>query len=429
MKQNNKANIPLAKQLRRNMTLWERKLWYDYLQYYPIRFQRQKAIGEYIVDFYCAKARLVVELDGGGHYTADKMAADRARTQELEKMDLRVIRICNLDIDQNFRGVCEHIDQLVQQSLPQSASLTAPSSEVASAGNTQNSKIFALGFFDGVHLGHQALLKACRGLAQRSDAQPWAITFQQHPQTLFTDDPPKLINTNADRQWLLRQYGMESVLSYPVTKAVMGMPWKAFLEELTTRGAVGFVCGSDFRFGNQGEGNARKLESFCKERNLALQVVDDQMLDGLRISSTHIRGLLETGKMEQAVRFLGHPHILTGEVVTGRKIGRTLGIPTANLWIPEGIAVPCHGVYACKAIVDGKTFFAVTNVGNRPTVGGHRVTVEPWLLDFAGDLYGKKLTLEFHSFLRPERKFDSLEELKAEIQKNALQTRVFFQKR
>lgn len=288
-------------------------------------------------------------------------------------------------------------------------------------------KIFALGFFDGVHLGHQALLAECCELARQSGAQPCAITFQQHPQSLFMENPPKLINTNADRQRLLQKYGIESVFSYPVTKAVMGMHWETFLEELIACGAVGFVCGSDFRFGNLGEGNAQKLEGFCKERNLAFRVVSDQMLDGLRVSSTHIRDLLETGEMERAVRFLGHPHILTGEVVTGRKIGRTIGIPTANLAIPKEAVQPRHGVYACKAVVEEQTFLAVTNVGNRPTVGGHVVTVEPWLLDYKGDLYGKELSLEFYSFLRPERKFDSLEELKAEIQKNALQTRKFFE--
>lgn len=288
-------------------------------------------------------------------------------------------------------------------------------------------KIFALGFFDGVHLGHQALLKECCALAEARNAQPCAITFQQHPQSLFVENPPKLINTNADRQRLLRMFGIEAVFSYPVTTAVMGMHWEAFLEELIRSGATGFVCGSDFRFGNRGEGDAQKLEDFCKERNLACRIVGDQMLDGLRVSSTHIRTLLEAGEMEQAVRFLGHPHILTGEVVTGRKIGRTIGIPTANLAIPKEAVQLRHGVYACKATVEGQTLLAVTNVGSRPTVGGHVVTVEPWLLDFKGDLYGKTLTLEFYSFLRPERKFDSLEELKAEIQKNALQTRKFFE--
>ncbi len=131
MKEYNKANIPLAKTLRKNMTPWERKLWYEFLRNYPIRFQRQKAIGDYIVDFYCAKARIVVELDGGSHYTTEQIKNDGIRTKELGKMNLTVLRICNLDIDRNFKGVCEHIDLYVKKSLPQSASLTAPSSEGA----------------------------------------------------------------------------------------------------------------------------------------------------------------------------------------------------------------------------------------------------------------------------------------------------------
>jgi len=287
-------------------------------------------------------------------------------------------------------------------------------------------KIFALGFFDGVHLGHQALLKTCRELARRQQAEPVAITFAQHPQSFFTKNPPKLINTHDDRQRLLRQFGAQRIFSYPVTEAVMRMPWNHFLEELVGFGAVGFVCGNDFRFGNKGEGNAEKLEGFCRERELSCRVVGDQVLDGLRISSTHIRALLEQGQTEAAVRFLGHPHILTGKVVSGRKIGRTLGIPTANLKLPEDVVHLCHGVYACKAIVGDNTYLAVANVGNRPTVGGHVVTVEPWLLDFKGDLYDKELTLEFHKFLRSEKKFDSLEVLKAAILENAEQTRNFF---
>ena len=152
-------------------------------------------------------------------------------------------------------------------------------------------------------------------------------------------------------------------------------------------------------------------------------VVPEQAIDGVRISSTHIRGLLEAGEMERAAEFLGHPHILTGTVVSGRKLGRTIGIPTANLMIPQGLVTPKFGVYACTAVTEAGEFLAVTNIGTRPTVGGHRVTVEPWLLDFEGDLYGKELTLTFHAFLRPEQKFGSLEELQEEIRKNALQTR------
>ena len=131
MKEYNKSNIPLAKAHRKNMTPWERKLWYEFLRYYPIRFQRQKAIEKYIAHFYCAKARLVIELDGGGHYTVEQIKKDNIRTKELECMNLTVLRICNLDIDRNFSGVCEYIDLTVKKSLPQSASLTAPSSEGA----------------------------------------------------------------------------------------------------------------------------------------------------------------------------------------------------------------------------------------------------------------------------------------------------------
>ena len=115
MKDYNKENIPLAKTLRKNMTPWERKLWYDFLRYYPVRFQRQKAIENYIADFYCAKARLVIELDGGGHYTSEQTGKDGLRTKDLESMNLTVVRICNLDIDRNFRGVCEYIDLTVKR--------------------------------------------------------------------------------------------------------------------------------------------------------------------------------------------------------------------------------------------------------------------------------------------------------------------------
>ena len=131
MKLYNKSNIPLAKNLRKNMTPWERKLWYEFLRDYPIRFQRQKSIGKYIADFYCAKAKLVIELDGGGHYTDEQINNDELRTKYLNNMGLKVLRICNLDIDKNFYSVCEHIDRTVKLSLPQSAPQTAPSSEGA----------------------------------------------------------------------------------------------------------------------------------------------------------------------------------------------------------------------------------------------------------------------------------------------------------
>ena len=284
-------------------------------------------------------------------------------------------------------------------------------------------RIFALGFFDGVHLGHQALLRECCKLAAQLNMQTAAITFESHPQSLFVENPPALLTTAADRQRLLRRYGMEEIYQFPVTEAVMTMPWQAFLEELLTFGAAGFVCGYDFRFGHRGQGNAEKLAEFCRARNLPCVVVPEQDLDGIRISSTYIRRQLETGDMATAVRFLGHPHILTETVVPGHQLGRKLGFPTANLRLPEGTVVPKFGVYACIALVDGKRYPAVANIGTRPTVAGTGITVEPWILDYTGDLYGREITLEFYRFLRPEMKFDSLEDLRAEIRRNAMEAR------
>ena len=288
--------------------------------------------------------------------------------------------------------------------------------------------IYALGFFDGVHIGHQALLRECRRLADDAGCKAAAVTFSSHPDTLVLGKTPKLINTIEDRVRLLKENGMDEVVVLPFDKQMMTMHWQEFLESLEeSYGAGGLVCGHDFRFGNRGIGNAALLQNYCAERGMICAVVPAQKLNGITVSSTHIRSLLENGAVAEANQFLCHPHILSGKVISGRKLGRTLGIPTANLALPEETAMLPFGVYACKAAVEGQLYLAVTNIGNRPTVGGHRITVEPWLLDFEGDLYGKDLTLSFYHFLRSEQKFPSLDALKEEIGKNALQTRKFFE--
>ena len=284
-------------------------------------------------------------------------------------------------------------------------------------------KIFALGFFDGVHKGHQMVLDLCQHLAEDAGVATAAITFDKHPQSLFTPNPPVLLNTIEDRRWLIQEWaGIDNLLVFPVNEPVMTMPWQDFLEVLLQEGAVGFVCGYDFRFGRSGEGNAEKLAKFAEERNLPYYIVEEQTMDGEKISSTRIRALIEKGDMEGAKQLLGHFHMLTGKVVHGHGLGRTISIPTANLQLPDELVKPAFGVYACRAWVNGNHYVAVTNIGTRPTVDGQGVTVEPWILDFDGDLYGKEITLEFHKFLRPEQKFADLDELKAQIQKDAAET-------
>lgn len=290
-------------------------------------------------------------------------------------------------------------------------------------------RIIALGFFDGVHLGHAALLRRTRELANQYGLSAAALTFDTHPDELVHGERVALLNTPADRTFLMQtRYGMDEVLTLHFDRETMQQPWEDFVETTLhkTYGAAHVVCGHDFHFGAKGAGNPAKLYEKCRELGIGCDCIPEIRVDGQTVSSTLIRSLIETGQMQKAVQFLGHAHILSGKVVTGRQLGRTLGIPTANLLPPEGLLLPKFGVYAAKAYFDGESRLAVVNVGFRPTVGGHRATVEPWILDFDGDLYGHELRIELYAFLREEKKFESLEALKAEIERNAEQTKDFF---
>lgn len=292
----------------------------------------------------------------------------------------------------------------------------------------EQKQILALGFFDGVHLGHGALLTACRHMAQEQGVRAAALTFDTHPDALVTGKAPMLLNTAQDRARLMEQlYGISHMLVLHFDREMMRTPWQVFFQLLQTEyHAAGLVCGADFRLGYRGAGTAALLEQACRAVGLPCMVVPEQRLEGQTVSSTYIRQLLCNGELERANRFLGHPHILSGTVIPGRQLGRTIGIPTANLALPEGVLPLPSGVYGCRVHTAKGVYLSATNVGTRPTVNGHRLTVESWLMDFDGDLYGQQITLEFLRFLRPEIKFASVAELQAEIQKNARQIREIF---
>ncbi len=283
--------------------------------------------------------------------------------------------------------------------------------------------IYALGFFDGVHLGHQALLAKCRELADQEGCQAGVVTFASHPDSLVLGEPPALLNTSDDRARLLYSFGVDSVKEIPFDRELMTTHWSTFLNSLVAIGAAGFVCGDDFRFGSGGLGTPKKLSAYCEKRQLPYAIVSEQVMDGERISSTRIRSLLEQGDLENVSRLLGHPHVLTGVVTPGKQLGRTLGFPTANLSFPAELAKPKFGVYVCVTLVEDQTYVSLCNIGIRPTVEGEGINAEVHLLDFSGDLYGKEITVAFLSFLRPEKKFDSLEELKAQIAEDIAQIR------
>lgn len=290
--------------------------------------------------------------------------------------------------------------------------------------------VLALGFFDGVHRGHAALLNRTIERAEALGVEGAVMTFDTHPDTLVQGTPVPLINSAPDRANLIRRlFGIDRVEFFRFTEETMHMPWEEFLRSIQAElGVVGFVVGYDFRFGWRGEGNTGRLRDYCAANGLTCDVVDKVELDGITVSSTYIRKLVAAGDVERAAEFLGHRHCLSRTVEHGQRIGRTIGIPTVNLTMPEHVLAPAHGVYITRVYLpDGRSFAGVTNVGTRPTVSDSgAVSVETFLLDFDGDLYGQTIRLEFCRRLRGERKFDSLEVLRQEIQHNIAQTRDYF---
>ena len=281
-------------------------------------------------------------------------------------------------------------------------------------------RVIALGFFDGVHIGHGALLKKTCERATELGAIPAAMSFDTHPDTLVFGTPTELLNTMDERKQLMQSlYGIEDVIFCHFDKAMMNMDWEAFVEDYLVRElhACHLVCGHDYHFGARGFGNAERLTEKCRALGLGCDVIGEVKLDGVTVSSTYLRRLLKEGRMEEAVRFLGHGHIISGIVQHGDSRGHTLGLPTANLAFDASLLVPAFGVYGGWADAgELGRFPAAVNLGVHPTVHElPRPVAEASLLGFDGDLYGRFLRLELLFQVRPEQRFSSLPELTAQI--------------
>lgn len=291
-------------------------------------------------------------------------------------------------------------------------------------------RVIALGFFDGLHVGHAALMEMTKRRAAELGAVPAVMTFDLHPDTLVKGIEVPLINAPEGRADIIRRiFGIESVIFLHFNRQIMNMPWKEFIQSLIDElHACHFVVGHDFTFGQRGEGRADRLAEFCAENGLGCDVIDAIKIDGSVVSSTTIRTLIENGNMVKANELLGHPHSLIDTVHYGFQLGAKLGTPTINMSFADGVVVPRHGVYAAMVYLDnGEEHMAVTNVGVRPTVsGGDRVSVESYILDYEGDLYDHKVRVEFHEFIRDERKFAGIAELRAQILHDADTTREYF---
>ena len=295
---------------------------------------------------------------------------------------------------------------------------------------TDRKRAMALGFFDGVHIGHAALMNMTKQRAEEIGAMPSVLTFDVHPDTLVFNKEVSLINSAAGRENIIRnQFGIDNVVFIHFNQKVMHMDWREFIDELVKELNIAWlVVGHDFCCGYKGLGTAQRLKEYCSENGIGCDVIEPVCKDGLIVSSTLIRKLIENGEIEKANEYLGHPHMLSDVVRSGYHLGTKMGTPTINMKIPEGVLVPRHGVYAAKVVLeDGTEHISVTNVGVRPTVSdSSSVSVESYILDFSGNLYDRQARVEFFSFLRDEKKFASTDELAQQIMTDAENAREYF---
>ena len=294
----------------------------------------------------------------------------------------------------------------------------------------ESKRVIALGFFDGVHLGHAALLERAVERAAEQKAIPSVLSFDTHPDTLVFGKEVPLLNSNRGREQLIRRlFGIDDVILLHFDRRMMEMPWNKFLDSILRELRVCWVvAGHDFCFGHRGEGTPDKLRGYCLEHGVGCDIIPAVKVDGRVVSSTYIRELIRQGNMEEAQRFLGHPHTLEDTVHSGYHLGTKMGVPTINMRFPPEVLVPRHGVYATHVYLEnGEAYRAVTNVGVRPTVSrDEQVSVESHLLNYTGDLYGRRARVEFARFLREERRFDSLQELSEQIQADAQAAERYF---
>lgn len=290
-------------------------------------------------------------------------------------------------------------------------------------------KVIALGFFDGIHLGHRALLRKAVERAAEQDMTPAVFTFDRSPREFVTGQAVPLLTTAEERRQTVRTlFPIEDVIIAPFDREMMTMPWVDFVLMLAQKHRAGWlVAGHDFRFGHKNAGTPALLMKKAAQLGMGCDIIPAVTLDGVTVSSTHIRALLKQGDVEQAARFLGHTFAIAGPVRHGKGLGSRMGTPTVNLIPPAGRLIPAYGVYATRLWVEGRNYAAITNVGVRPTVdtdGG--ITVESHILDQSLQLYGKDCRVEFLKMLRPEQKFDSLPALQAQIAADTLQAREYF---
>jgi riboflavin kinase/FMN adenylyltransferase len=287
-----------------------------------------------------------------------------------------------------------------------------------------------LGNFDGVHLGHQQLLKRAVAEAEENGGESMLFTFRPHPMSVLAPKPPQFLADSEEKRRAVAAYGLDYMLEFPFTPQIAAQSPEYFvrfyLKEMLEADLV--VVGFNFHFGAGGAGSVEDLQRLCVEQGIAVEVMPPYEVEQRIVSSSLIRKLIAGGKIAEANHLLGREYVLAGAVMHGREIGRTIGFPTANVAVDSGLQLPAYGVYAAYAELESQIMSAVVNVGLRPTIGDNlEPTVEVHCLGSDGDFYGKNMRVRFVRELRSEQKFASLDDLKAQIALDSAQAQKILQ--
>lgn len=293
------------------------------------------------------------------------------------------------------------------------------SSAFAKIDKVNSGSAVALGCFDGVHIGHSQIIGCAVNFARERALSSVVWSFQEPPKNILSgQSEPSLLTTLDEKKSLMRALGVDAFISAPFNEEISRLTPREFFEDIliSRLNAKHIFCGFNYRFGHMGSGNTELLSRFCKERGIALTVIDEIKVDGITVSSSAIRAYILDGELDMAEKMLGRPFSLAGKVIDGQHLGRALGFPTVNQDVPRDKISVRNGVYLTRVRIGKACKYGITNIGMRPTVNGVAPVCETHILDFSGNLYGKRVSVEFLKFIRSERKFASLDELKAQVE-------------